>query len=202
MVRHCPDCFTIKAGHTCNAMLGTDVELKCGCTAPVLAEACDLVSQIKAKMPVSDGCLDGRKIRVLIDTGCSTVVMRRGLVSEDKFTGNIVVCVMIDGTARRNPTALVNIDTRYLSGTVEAVCMERPLYDVIIGNVPGVQHDVSEKTTVEVDKIVQAQTVVTRAQAQREGKVKPLKAVSSIDCDVSTEELIELQKKDESLSKW
>jgi len=51
---------------------------------------------------------------------------------------------------------------------------------------------------VEADKLVEAHAVVTRAQAQREGKVKPLKAVSSIDCDVSTEELIELQKKDES----
>ena len=80
----CAECFTTGDGHTCNAMLGTDVELKCGCTAPVLAEACDLVSQIKAKMPVSDGCLVGRKVRVLRDNGCSTVVVRRGLVSEDK----------------------------------------------------------------------------------------------------------------------
>jgi len=55
---------------------------------------------------------------------------------------------------------------------------------------------------VKVDKIVEAQATVTRAQAQREGKVKPLKAVSSIDCDLLTEEVVELQKKDESLSKW
>ena len=46
-------------------------------------------------------------------------------MSEDKLTGNVVVCVMIDGTA----TAVVEIDTPYLSGTV----------DVIIGNVPVVE---------------------------------------------------------------
>jgi len=117
----CAECFTTYDRHSCNAMLGTDVELKCGYTAPVLAEACDLVSQIKAKIPVSDGCLDERKVRVLRDTGCSTFVMRRGLVSEDKLTGNVVVCVMIDGTARRNPTALVEIDTPYLSCTIQSV---------------------------------------------------------------------------------
>jgi len=40
---------------------------------------------------------------------------------------------MIDGIVRRNPTVLIDIDTPYLSGTVEAVCMEHPLYDVIMG---------------------------------------------------------------------
>jgi len=43
--------------------------------------------------------------------------------------------------------------------------IERPLYDMIIGNVPGVEDDVNDKTTLEVDKMVEAQAVVTGAQA-------------------------------------
>jgi len=45
---------------------------------------------------------------------------------------------MIDGTAKRYPTALVDVQTPYFTGTTEVVCMENPLYDLTIGNVPGV----------------------------------------------------------------
>ena len=116
----CRDCMVVDSRHTCQAMRETDVELKCGHTAPVLAEACDLVSQMKSKMPVSDGKLYGKKVTVLRDTGCSTLVVKRGLVSDDQLTGNVIVCLMIDGTARRNPTAMVEIETPYLSGRFEA----------------------------------------------------------------------------------
>jgi len=72
---YCPECCTRDLGHVCNAMLGTDVELKCGCTAPLLAEACDLVGQLKANMPVADGKLNGQDVRVLRDIGCSTIML-------------------------------------------------------------------------------------------------------------------------------
>ena len=64
----------------------------------MLAKACDLASQMKSKMPVSDGKLHGKKVTVLRDTGYSTIVVRRGLVSDDQLTGNVIVCLMIDGT--------------------------------------------------------------------------------------------------------
>jgi len=58
------------------------------------------------------------------------------------LTGKVIVCMMIDGTARKNQTAWIDIDTPYLlSGKVEAVCMDRPLYDLIIGNVTGISDD-------------------------------------------------------------
>ena len=56
-------------GHTCNAMLGTEVELKCGCIAPVLADACGISCKMNAKMPVTDGKLEGKDVTVLRDTG-------------------------------------------------------------------------------------------------------------------------------------
>ena len=34
----CRDCMVVGSKHTCQAMWGTDVELKCGHTAPVLAD--------------------------------------------------------------------------------------------------------------------------------------------------------------------
>ena len=44
---------------------------------------------------------------------------------------------MIDGTARNVPLARVNVDCPYYKGEVEAMVMPLPVYDLIIGNVPG-----------------------------------------------------------------
>jgi len=46
-------------------------------------------------------------------------------------------CILIDGTVRRTPVAEIYINTPYFTGTTNAVCMNNPLYDVIVGNVPG-----------------------------------------------------------------
>ena len=75
--------------------------------------------------------------KVLRDSGCSTVVVRRSLVPEDKLTGQEERCVLIDGTARRTPVAQIYLKTPYFTGTTNAVCMNNPLFDVIVGNIPG-----------------------------------------------------------------
>ena len=52
-------------------------------------------------MPVSEGLLENQPVKVLRDSGCSTVVVRRSLVPEDKLTGQEERCILIDGTVRR-----------------------------------------------------------------------------------------------------
>ena len=42
--------------------------------------------------------------------------------------------MLIDGTVKRFPTEIVELDT--LSGRVQALCMDDPVHDVIIENVP------------------------------------------------------------------
>ena len=111
----CRECL-VKSRHVCNAMIGTEVTLECGCVAPLLA--CDLAKRVTAKMPVVDGKLNGCEVKVLRDTLCSTIVVNRRFVKDDELTGRTIVCVMIYGTAKEYPTA---------------VCMDQPLYDVIIG---------------------------------------------------------------------
>jgi len=96
---------------------------------------------------------------VLRDTGCSTVVVKRELVDGEQRTGGTETFILIDGTVRRTPVAEIEIETPYYIGKVKAVCMENPLYDVIIGNVPGVSDE--DNTWLE------AQAVVTKAQAKQ-----------------------------------
>ena len=88
-------------------------------------------------MPVTDGLLENQPVRVLRDTGCSAVIVRGSLVSGTKLTGQEARCVLIDGTIRQAPVAQVFLKTPYFTGVTDAVCMKDPLYDVIVGNIPG-----------------------------------------------------------------
>ena len=98
----------------------------------------------------------------------------------------------IDGTVRRTPVAEIEIETPYYTGKVKAVCMDNPLYDVIIGNVSD-----EDNTRLE------AQAVVTRAQAKQQVKpIKPLKFIENLGEDVTREKLIALQGQDPSLAKF
>jgi len=62
-----------------------------------------------------------------------------------------------NGTVRRTPVAQIFIDTPYFTGTTTAVCTKSPLYDVIIGNIPGA----TDPTTSHP-----ASTVQTRSQVK------------------------------------
>ena len=63
----CPDCFVLDR-HECSAVL------MCGCPIPVLADACS--TERRQRMPVTEGYLNGKKVTVLRDSGCSTVIVR------------------------------------------------------------------------------------------------------------------------------
>ena len=94
------------------------------------------------------------------DTGSTTCVIKRSLVEAEQMTGNHELCMLIDGVVKRFPTAFVRINTPYytdtdtdtllktyatnvrkyhstMKGTVKALCMENPVQELIVGNVPG-----------------------------------------------------------------
>ena len=189
----CMNCPT----HKCNAMTSAEVELKCGCIFPVIADAC---CSGKENMPVSEGLMNGRSVTVLRDTGCSTVVVRRSLVRDDQLTGKDEICFLIDGTVRHTPVAEVEVETPFYTGQVKVVCMENPLYDVIIGNIANVSDKIP--TESQTDKL-KLQAVVTRAQAKKQEKPqKPLKVIADLGEDITRDKLIELQQHDVSLNKF
>ena len=45
--------------------------------------------------------------------------------------------MLTDGVVKRYPTAVVEFNTPYYTGTAKALCMENPVQDIIIGNIPG-----------------------------------------------------------------
>jgi len=124
-------------------------------------------------MPVTDGLLENQPVRVLRDTGCSAVIVRRSLVSKTKLTGQEAQCVLIDGSIRRAPVVEVSLDTPYFTGTTTAVCMETLLYDVIIGNIPGA----TNPTPAQPASVVQTRSPVKATRAKPFQELK--KRVSS-----------------------
>jgi len=67
-------------------------------------------------MPVEEGSIEGTPVNVLRDTGCTTIVVRRSFVSDDKLTGQEEQCILIDSTVRYTPEAKIYIQTSFFSG--------------------------------------------------------------------------------------
>lgn len=116
-----------------------EVVLKCGHNLPVMSAAChECPSNVvydSSGLPTVDGYVNDEHVTVLRDTGCSRVVVKRALVGDKDMTNDFRHCVLIDGTVRKVPIARILVDTPYFRGPVDALCMENPLYDLIIGNV-------------------------------------------------------------------
>ena len=60
-------------------------------------------------MPVVNGRVGEKTVDVLRDTGLSGIVVKKSLVSEDQFTGDFNVMLLIDNTAKKVPLSLIHI---------------------------------------------------------------------------------------------
>ena len=83
-----------------------------------MTAACDNMSYCGKpdNMPVSDGHVENFRVKVLRDSGCSSVVVKRDLVARDRLTGNTKMCVLLDGTVRRFPVARISVNSPYCIG--------------------------------------------------------------------------------------
>ena len=160
-------------------------------------------SGVRSKMPVVKGKVGEKPVDVLRDTGCSGIVVKKDLVSDDQYTGEFNVMLLIDNTARKVPIAKISVDTPYLKGQVEAQCLPDPIYDLVIGNVPGARA-ADDPDPSRQDHLQQANTVTARSQAiKTAGESIPLKIPSTDESPVvDREKPRQVQCGDESLLKY
>ena len=93
-----------------DAGLGMEMlELKFGEKIKVLNGAC--MAEIKDNLPVLSGKVGGNKMEVLRDTGCTGAIIRRELVDEADFIGEMGHIMTVDRTLKRTPMAKVEVDT-------------------------------------------------------------------------------------------
>ena len=163
-----------------------------------ISGACNADAKIKLSednMPVYDGLVNGEKVRFLQDTGCSTAVVRESLVWQEQYTGKSSWCVLMDGTIKTCSLAMIQIDCRFYTGEVEAMVMENPIYDLVLGNAPGVRKTPDQNWGKQSDNIG---AVVTRAQAKRnEESIKPSN-VAQIDVPFVNVSTLETSQREDS----
>ena len=150
--------------------------LACGKKIPLLSSVCvePSLTGVRSKMPVVKGRIGEKYVDVLRDTGCSGIVVNRDLVSEDQFSGDFNVMLLIDNTARKVPIAKIDIDTPYLKGQVEVQYLPDAVYDLIVGNVPGTR-TADDPDPSWQDHVHETCVVTTRSQANKAGERIPLK---------------------------
>ena len=90
-------------------------------------------------LKVYPGYIEKQKVNTLRDTGCSTVVVRKVLVPKEKLTGEIKTITTISKNVQiQAEVAYVEIDTPFFTGTVEALCIDNPIEDLVIVNIENV----------------------------------------------------------------
>lgn len=147
-------------------------------------------------MPVMRGLVGDKSVDVLRDTGCSGIVVTNDLISEEQHTTLVVFC--LSTIVRKVPIARITVNTSYLTDEVEAQCLPEPIYDVIIGNVPGA------RAADDPDPSWQkACAVKTWSQPKKKGQLTPLKVASTTeDAIFDKNKLLQLQHEHESLQKY
>lgn len=173
------------------------------------------------RMLVVEGELRGQKIAVLRDSGANAVLVRRSLVPDEDLTGEFSTIMLVDSTVRCVPEAVIEISTPYYSGKVSAKCLENPLYDLILGNVPGVRNVDSPDTqwferapVLEPSGVseprqekegsthkgnIEAKTAAVKRSTRGEAEKPALKVPTIGPLQVTPSELAKQQEKDPSL---
>lgn len=167
-----------------------NTELKCGCIMPVVTSACTEGINQHPKMPVATGYLDGKRVTVLRDSGCSCIVVRKGLVPETKRRDKKATVYLADGRAMTSTMTVAELESPFYNGQVTAVEMDTPLYDVIVGNVPG-----AKCPGLHAEELMAMET-----RSAKERKTKPLSVPPTIaGKDINPGDLIKMQNEDENL---
>ena len=173
-------------------------------------------------LPVAEGFVGSKKVKVLRDTGCTGVVVGANLVSDEHLTGRKERCYMIDMSVKEFPIAKVSIQTPWYTGSVLAMVTKTPMYELILGSIKGARNpgdpdpnwhvSESDKTDVHeakppqeedtVDNVEIGNAVETRSQVKNKAKpFRGLKVVEPDGVEVTVEKLKIVQQEDSSLKR-
>ena len=153
---------------------------------------------VDKQLKVTNGIVGHQVVQTLRDSGCSTVCVSKDLVTKDQYTGEEQTCIFLNGTSIKAPIAMIHIDTPYLKGTVKALCLDSPAYDLVIGDVPNARCKCDPDVNWGREECA---NVITRSQK----KVKPLNPLKVLindkEVEVTPQSLKKMQLEDDSLNK-
>ena len=183
-----------------NCISGNKLNLACGKELTIVTGACQQ-NRIpsSSNWPVVKGKVGDVIVKTLGDSGCSGVVVQANLIKAEQYTGKVHLSVLIDGTVKKVPMARVHVDTPYFVGEVEAMCMDKPIYPLVLGNIEGIRDPSDPDTTWSTRNIPQKEDIDTAAVTTRAKKLKKnqplatLKTAPAIDAGIGVDKFKEEQ---------
>nr|XP_037270745.1 uncharacterized protein LOC119162962 [Rhipicephalus microplus] len=165
------------------------------------------------QMPSVEGEVLGNPVRVRRNTGSNTAIIRRNLVPKQRLTGESSRVLLIDGSAREVPEAKISVNSPYFKGEMTALCIDKPLYKLVHGNLPGVRDPhkpdlkwkpprVDKSDNVTRDCSMEAEECpqyVSATVKPHEDKITPLSVPKIKWRDVTKDQLTEEQQNDKTL---
>ena len=135
-------CIVVSGEHRCHPH---DVD-KTVNRMPVIGSSCLLPEDKLAfhNLPLEKGHINGKVVTVLRDTGCTSAIVKRGLITDKQLTGERRMYLSVDRTARFAPIAQIFVETPFYTGIIDAMCLEDPICDLIIGNLKAVVNQDSD----------------------------------------------------------
>ena len=70
----------------------------------------------KSRLPTAVGTVNGKEVRVLRDTGCTGVVVRRDLVSDEQMLGKELDVTLINESKLKYPVAHISVECPFFNG--------------------------------------------------------------------------------------
>ncbi|XP_041467568.1 uncharacterized protein LOC121417899 [Lytechinus variegatus] len=197
---------------------GSYVKLSSGDELPLL-EAGGVSGTVKDEMPVVQGKVGGHIVSVLRDSGCSTTIVKSKYVRPDQYLNIKKRVALIDRTIREFPVARIWVDTPYYIGQLDALVLENPLYELILGNVTGVRKhtdpdpdwtlelddDDDFDAEIDIDSEIPSEGGAVETRGQKAQKLKPLKPLptaKALSLATSKADFQHAQKEDETLGKY
>ena len=91
----------------------------------------------RSRLPTAISTVNGKEVRVLRDTGCTGVVVRRSLVSDGQMLTKQSGVTLINNYKQSCPKARITINCPFFRGTTDALCIDDSAHDLVIGNIEG-----------------------------------------------------------------
>ena len=119
-------------------------------------------------------------------------------MNKDNFTGSMGYVVAIDRTLKEAPIAEIKMDTPYSMEVTPTICLQDPLFDLVIRNIPGARNLGDPVPGVET-----CAAAVTRVQTRKAITVRPLVTKDmTAQTSITKNGLAKLHQEDTTLEKY
>jgi len=151
--------------------------------------------QIENKLPhnlhVLQSLVGDHEVPCMRDSGCTTAVVARKHVNPTQYIGRSCSLKMIDSSTICVPLVSINVHTPWYTGQIEAMCLENPICDLVLGNLAGVKKSEEPDPNFALHPVELSNSCLVDLQTQlaelkdavRENAVKTDAIVESFECN-------------------